>query len=468
MDQKYQPSRRAILGVAAGTAAVAALGPPASALGVSPVRAHPTTSDPVPGLTLVGAPVRLSNRLSELTFYTDALGTTTKARVLLPKGYDKQPRRHYPVLYLFHGGGGNENHTTWTDPAMGNAEALTTGLPAIVVMPDGGAAGFYVDWYNSGAFGTPKWETYHIGQLVPWIDATYRTIPKRSARATAGLSMGGHGALAYAARHPDLIGVCASFSGAVDLNNHGLAIHVPQQIPFTQRIFGAYATDEVRWRGKNTWDLVANLANTDVSLYAGGTGATEVTINECTRAVHSRLDAIGIRHRFILKPRMSHDWQNFGSSFVNWLPHLATSFADRRNPSAFTVASVDPQYGYGDWTVRTSRDVVEFSALQAYAPRHFAVIGNDTATVVMPSLGRAGAHYDVFVKGAGRHSSFPVAADRKGRLTIPLHLGPGNPYQQFSPEADAASTAPSPDRAPFFVRGNSSRFHRVEVRVARM
>ena len=58
-----------------------------------------------------------------------------------------------------------------------------------------------------------------------------------------------------------------------------------------------------------------------------------------------------------------------------------------------------------------------------------------------------------------------ATADAQGRLTIPLALGPGNPYQQYSPQAETSSTGPSPDDVPFHARGNSSRFNRAEVTI---
>ncbi|WP_328336529.1 hypothetical protein [Streptomyces violaceus] len=50
-------------------------------------------------------------------------------------------------------------------------------------------------------------------------------------------------------------------------------------------------------------------------------------------------------------------------------------------------------------------------------------------------------------------------------MTIPLTLGPGNPHQQYSPQAETSSTGPSPDDVPFHTRGNSSRFNRAEVTI---
>ena len=92
---------------------------------------------------------QLDPRLQELTFKTPALSSETHVRVLLPDGYDASGRTRYPVLYLLHGA--IDDYKSWTD--KGNAEAITKGLPLIVVMPDAGQYGNYTNWYNDGAFG---------------------------------------------------------------------------------------------------------------------------------------------------------------------------------------------------------------------------------------------------------------------------------------------------------------------------
>src|SRR5690606_8761230 len=132
-------------------------------------------------------------------------------RILLPDGYDDDPDARYPVLYLLHGGGDGE--MSWTD--KGEAEEATAGLPLIVVMPGVTGHGNYVDWYNGGRGGAPMWETFILAQLLPWVDANLRTVGTREGRAVAGLSMGGGGAMGFAARHPDLFVSAAAFSGAV-------------------------------------------------------------------------------------------------------------------------------------------------------------------------------------------------------------------------------------------------------------
>ena len=96
--------------------------------------------------------------------------------------------------------GAVDDYRSWSD--KGDVEAITAGSDLIVVMPDSGAFQGYVDWFNAGRFGPPAWETYHVGELIPWIDANYRTLASRRGRAIAGLSMGGGGAMHYAAKHP--------------------------------------------------------------------------------------------------------------------------------------------------------------------------------------------------------------------------------------------------------------------------
>lgn len=220
------------------------------------------------GLRLIES-ARLSQRLREVTFITPSLKTPTKVRVLTPVNFDGSGKTKYPVLFLLHGGVGN--YTDWT--IHGDAEKLTAKFPFIVVMPDGGGFGNYVDWYNSGNGGPPKWETYHLRELLPWVEANYPTNSTRHGRAIAGLSMGGGGTMRYAARHPDLFGAAAAFSGAVDnsqvptLALDGLSSLSESKIP--GEIYGPTATHDIIRRGHNGLDLAENLSNTFLQLDTG-------------------------------------------------------------------------------------------------------------------------------------------------------------------------------------------------------
>jgi S-formylglutathione hydrolase FrmB len=256
---------------------------------------------------------QLDPRLQELTFTTPALKDETHVRVLLPDGYDASGATRYPVLYLLHGS--VDDYKSWTD--KGDAEAITKGAPLIVVMPDAGQFGNYTNWYNDGAFGPPRWETYHIGQLLPWIDAHYPTVARRRGRAIAGLSMGGGGAMSYAARHPGKFVSASAFSGAVDTNSPGVQ-------PLTQAsglsdgsqtpgaIFGLRSTNEVRWRAHNPWDLAPLLLGVHLLIftgngqlggtYGGGPDPFEGGIEQMNLNLDSRLNELGIPHLFVDRP----------------------------------------------------------------------------------------------------------------------------------------------------------------------
>lgn len=422
---------------------------------------------------------QLSDRMYELTFTTPALSfvpfwvpAPPKVRVLLPDNYYVSSGQRYPVLYLLHGGLGS--HTSWTNL---NAEALTDGLPVIVVMPTGGPVGYYKNWFNSQlGFAPPEWKTFHIDQLLPWIDANYRTVNERSSRAVAGFSMGGFGAFSYAARHPDLFGVAASLSGSLDMNNPVNDIRSPAQSFLAGAIFGSYETEEVRYRGINAPDMARNLTNTDLSIYTGDTSPPESTyILTDSLLMHDILDELGVRHRFTLNEGASHSSQNAQQSLADWLPHMMSTFSQRPDPQNFTFTAIEADYSNYGWDVQMLRDVLEFSALSVSGHRstgnheggvaklRFELVGNGNAVVTTPELGLPNLDYSVEVKDQLGTSVHTLQTDENGRLAIAVSLGSGNQFQQFSPEADALSTGPSPDDTPFTTRGNGSRFYTAEV-----
>ncbi len=155
--------------------------------------------------------------VADREFYSEALGRTMPYRIYLPPGYDQAgaderiPSRRYPVLYLLHGLGGSARQ--WTDLGLAEElDRLAAGgwSPWIVVMP-AGRAGYWVNHADGG----PRWGDYVARDLVAHVDATYRTLPRREARAIGGLSMGGHGALQLALNYPEVFGVAGAHSPAL-------------------------------------------------------------------------------------------------------------------------------------------------------------------------------------------------------------------------------------------------------------
>jgi S-formylglutathione hydrolase FrmB len=129
--------------------------------------------------------------------------------VLLPAGYN--PDTHYPLLVLLNGLDGNYDFFA----QYGLTDELD-GLDAIVVMPEGGPGGWFTDWWNDGARGSPAWETYELDTVIPAIMSRYPILRQRQYHAIAGISMGGLGAVYLAGRLPGFFGSVATLSGFVD------------------------------------------------------------------------------------------------------------------------------------------------------------------------------------------------------------------------------------------------------------
>ena len=295
----------------------------------------PAASAGPAGLELRSAQ-ELSPRLTQLSVYSPALAHDANVRVLTPDGF-VLGRDHLPVLWLLHGGFGSS--ADWT--TVGDAEALTADLPMIVVMPDAGTGGWYADWLRGTPEGPQRWETFHLDELRPFIEARYQTRTDRDGRAIAGLSMGGFGAMSYAARHPDLFGFAASFSGAVDLLHPGITGVVTisplahQGVPGD--IFGPPLLEQPRWRAHNPVDLAANLRGVEIQLrtgngqpggpHGGSFDPQEMGVSQATATLHRRLDALDMPHLYVDYGPGAHTWPYWQDDLAATLPGITAFFA---------------------------------------------------------------------------------------------------------------------------------------------
>jgi endo-1,4-beta-xylanase len=149
--------------------------------------------------------------------FSNSMGRTVGYNVYLPPSYDHETKRRYPVVYFLHGASGTERSDVGFGYLAREEIAAGTIGEVIYVFPNGGAYSGYVDWPNENV----KAETLLVRELIPHIDATYRTLSTREGRAAAGYSMGGAGATRLAAKHPELFCAVASLAGAFDLAPQG-------------------------------------------------------------------------------------------------------------------------------------------------------------------------------------------------------------------------------------------------------
>ncbi|MDO8908601.1 MAG: alpha/beta hydrolase-fold protein [Pseudohongiella sp.] len=152
----------------------------------------------------------LPEGLQTVSFFSQAVDRQMKFDIVLPADYESSGKR-YPVLYLLHGF--MQNYTVWGRNLGAAFYARELG-DVIVVMPDGGNT-WFINWAESADGQKNNWEDHIISDVVPYVDANYRTEARREGRAIAGLSMGGFGALTLGLRHPDKFVSIASTSGAL-------------------------------------------------------------------------------------------------------------------------------------------------------------------------------------------------------------------------------------------------------------
>ncbi len=264
----------------------------------------------------VPAFVRAENS-GALRVHSEAMNSDIPAKVFLPKSYFKDESARWPVVYLLHGYGGN--FETW-GKIRPDMEDLAERYGAIIVCPDG-ATSWYWDCPERPNF---KYETHITKELIPAIDSKYRTIASREGRAISGLSMGGHGALWLAFRHPDLFGACGSQSGGVDIR------------PFPdkwemKRNLGELSKNPSRWEEhaviNQLWRVKPN------SLYITIECGTDDFFYEINEELHRKLLYMNIPHDYATRPG-KHNSEYWKNSVEYQLLGFKRFFDSAKNPKA--------------------------------------------------------------------------------------------------------------------------------------
>ena len=161
-------------------------------------------------LCLAAAPLARAGEVFLETFKSRAIGRDYAYTVYLPDAY-KGDTRKFPVLYLLHGAGGNQNEWLHMGGVRETMDALIARRriqPMIVVMP-----GHTEAWWADGA--REKGETALMQEVLPHAEGKYRIDGERANRLVAGLSAGGYGALNLALKYPQQFAAAALLSPAI-------------------------------------------------------------------------------------------------------------------------------------------------------------------------------------------------------------------------------------------------------------
>lgn len=248
------------------------------------------------GIEMAAPMESVSNPADTIEVMSQAMGRNIKNVVVMPQQYfdDVEDNNKYPVLYLLHGADGCYND--WSRKA--DLHRLADQYNVIIVCPDGQDS-----WYFDSPI-DPKmqFETYVSKELVSYIDSHYRTIANRYMRAITGLSMGGHGALFLAFRHPDVFWSCGSMSGNMDITQFTDRWHIRARL-------GDYENNPQRWHDHavcNQLDKVKNCPLKPAQNILIDDGLNDIFIKN-NIAIHDKMVEMGIDHDFTVRPGR-HSW----------------------------------------------------------------------------------------------------------------------------------------------------------------
>lgn len=257
----------------------------------------------LPMLTVPGertenyAEAKTHGTVSHPWYDSKILGFTRRLTVYTPYGYEANTKKKYPVLYLLHGAGGDEE--AWI--SMGRAAQILDNLiekglaePMIVVMPNGNpgqqAARTLnipekpLDWRSEA--NRNSYVKSLCEEIVPFIEKNFRAVGKPSARAIAGLSMGGGHTISATNLYPEMFDYICPLSAA----------------------------------GSSTPEQVAALKKAGVKLYFLACGNTDFLF-QGAEEMHARLNEQGLEHEYFVSEG-GHVWANWRLYLNTFAPKL--------------------------------------------------------------------------------------------------------------------------------------------------
>ena len=246
--------------------------------------------------------------VSKVWYHSDAAGFDRRLTVYTPAGYETTKAK-YPVLYVLHGIGGDEDAWVTQGRAcqiLDNLIARGEAKPMIVVFTNGNISQEAAPLENSTGYVRPTMQLPQtmegsfesaFPEIVKFVDSRYRTIAKKASRAVCGLSMGGFHTLYLSLNYPELFGWSGMFSAAIGVSD-------PSVSPIYQ-------------------DFDAKLAK----YYAGkpcllwiGCGVTDF-LYQANKEFMQKLDANGFKYTY-METEGGHIWRNWRIYLSEFVPLL--------------------------------------------------------------------------------------------------------------------------------------------------
>lgn len=209
--------------------------------------------------------------VSKVWYPSATAGFDRRLTVYTPAGYENNPKMKYPVLYVLHGIGGDEDAWVTQGRAtqiLDNLIARGKAKPMIVVFTNGNISQEAAPLENSMDYTRPTMQlpqtmegTFETSfpEIVKFIDSRYRTIAKKESRAICGLSMGGFHTLYISLNNPDMFGYSGMFSAAIGVNDPSVS---PIYQDFDKKLATYFAKKpKLLWIGIGSTDFLIQANN---------------------------------------------------------------------------------------------------------------------------------------------------------------------------------------------------------------
>lgn len=256
--------------------------------------------------------------------------------ILLPPSYDIEKTRRYPVLYLLHGLGDNDQMLIHSG-GMNLVEDLWEQhhLGEFLIVTPAAGASFYINSRD----GRDRYEDFFLQEFIPGIERRYRADAHRESRGIAGISMGGYGALHIAFQHPQLFAAVGALSAALMEKLPNVSAQASRQLGMLRVLSSAFGSpfDSAFWKLNDPVEIARTANLKSLRIYFDCGSEDDYGFDAGAQSLDKLLTSRNIPHEFHLYPG-GHDWSYFAEHLPALLQFEFRAFEptpSRRHPAGY-------------------------------------------------------------------------------------------------------------------------------------
>jgi S-formylglutathione hydrolase FrmB len=297
-------------------------------------RATPTALLACFAYTFFAPPSHAAGRAECVSLPSKILRRAVPYCILLPPSYDAEKSRRYPILYLLHGLGDNDQmlihsggmnlvEDLWEQHKLGEF---------LIVTPAAGAS-FYINSRDDKR----RYEDFFLREFIPGVEKRYRAESHRDLRGIAGISMGGYGALHIAFQHPQLFAAVGALSPALIEKLPNVTAQDSRQLSMLRVLSGAFGSpfDSAFWKQNDPLRIARTADLTGLKIYFNCGTEDDYGFDAGAEALDKLLTSRHVPHEFHLYPG-GHDWSYFAEHLPALLQfefHAFESAPPRQHPA---------------------------------------------------------------------------------------------------------------------------------------